>query len=113
MYRESNLNTMKTSATITVQNKKYSYSLEKRKDGLVYVECTAANLMQEFLAEDVVDLLIDLPNLIVAEKEYQNRQSDVVRFRVSIEDKKQIEKKAAKEGYVSVSEYIRNLALSA
>lgn len=104
---------MKTSAIITVQNKKYSYSLEKQKGGLVYVECAAANISQEFLAEDVADLLIDLPNLIVAEKEYQDRQSDVVRFRVSVEDKKRIEKKAAKEGYSSVSEYIRSLALSA
>jgi hypothetical protein len=103
----------KTSATITVQNKKHSYSLEKRKDNLVYVECVAANLAQDFLAEDIADLLIDLPNLIVAEREYKSRQSDVVRFRVSIEDKKLIEKKAAREGYASVSEYIRNLALSA
>ena len=113
MYRENNLNNMKTSATITVQNKKYSYSLEKRKSNLVYVECDAASLAQEFLAEDVADLLIDLPNLIVAEKGYQSRQSDVVRFRVSVEDKKRIEKKAAKEGYSSVSDYIRSLALSA
>lgn len=104
---------MKTSATITVQNKKYSYSLEKRKANLVYVECVAANIAQEFLAEDIADLLIDLPNLIVAEKEYQSRQSDVVRFRVSTEDKKRIEKKATQEGFASVSEYIRSLALSA
>ncbi len=104
---------MKTSATITVQNKKYSYSLEKRKGGLVYVECAVASIAQEFLAEDVADLLIGLPNLIVAEKEYQNHQSDVVRFRVSSEDKKLIEKKAAEEGFSSVSEYIRSRALSA
>lgn len=104
---------MKTSAIITVQNKKYSYSLEKRKGGLVYVECIAANIAQDFLAEDVADLLIDLPNLIIAEKEYQNRQSDIVRFRVSLEDKKLIEKKAAKQGFSSVSEYMRSLALSA
>lgn len=103
----------KTTATITVQNKKYSYDLEKRKGNFVYIECAAANIAQEFLAEDIADLLLDLPNLIVAEKEHQSRYSDVVRFRVSLEDKKQIEKKAAKEGYSSVSEYIRNLALSA
>lgn len=87
--------------------------MEKRKGGLVRVECIAANVAQDFLAEDVADLLIDLPNLIIAEKEYQNRQSDIVRFRVSLEDKKLIEKKAAKQGFSSVSEYMRSLALSA
>jgi len=104
---------MKTLASITVQNKKYSYSLEKRKSNLVHFECAAANLKQDFLAEDIADLLIDLPNLILAEKEYQSRQSDVVRFRVSVEDKKRIEKRAAEEGFASVSEYMRSLALSA
>lgn len=112
MHKESNIDMKKTSATITVHNKKYSYSLEKIKGGVMYVECPAANIEQEFLAEDVADLLIDLPNLIMAEKEYQSRQSDVVRFRVSAEDKKRIEQKATKAGYPSVSEYLRSLALS-
>jgi hypothetical protein len=104
---------MTTTAIITVQNKKYPYSLTKRKSGLVYVECEAAKVAQEFLAEDVADLLIDLPNLIVAEKNYQNQQSDVLRFRVTTADRKRIEKKAVEQGFSSVSEYLRNLALSA
>jgi hypothetical protein len=102
-----------TTNTITVQNKKYSYSLTKRKGGLVYIECAAAKVAQEFLAEDVADLLMDLPNLIVAEKDFQNQQSDVLRFRVTAADKKRIEKKAVAQGYSSVSEYLRSLALSA
>lgn len=97
--------------SVTVQNKKYSYTITKRKNNIVYIECEAAKIAQEFLAEDVTDFLIDLPNLITAEKEYQEKQSDVLRFRVSSEDKKRIEKKAVEQGYTSVSEYLRNLAL--
>ena len=98
-------------ANITVNNKKYSYSLEKTKGGNIFVECKDANVAQEFLAEDVAGLLIDLPNLIIAEKEYDKKQTEVVRFRISSADKSKIEKKAIKEGYETVSAYMRNLAL--
>ena len=100
-----------TTGVVTVQNKKYPYTITKRKDNIVYIECVAAKVAQEFLAEDVADLLIDLPNLIVAEREYQERQSDVLRFRVTAQDKQKIEKRAVAEGYASVSEYLRQLAL--
>jgi site-specific DNA-adenine methylase len=103
----------KVVGVITVQNKKYSYSVAKQTNGAVFVHCEAAKINQEFLVEDIADLLIDLPNLIVAEKEYQAQQSDVLRFRVSAHDKKIIEKKAVDSGYASVSEYLRNVAMGA
>jgi len=98
-------------ANITVNNKKYNYSLEEKRGGNIFVECKDANIAQEFLAEDVANLLIDLPNLIIAEKEYDKKQSEVVRFRISSADKSKIEKKAIKEGYETVSDYMRHLAL--
>jgi predicted DNA binding CopG/RHH family protein len=100
----------KVVANITINNKKYNYSLEEKKHGLIFVECKDANIAQEFLAEDVPSLLIDLPNLIVAEKEYEKKQSEVIRFRISSVDKNKIEKKAVKEGYDSISDYMRHLA---
>ncbi len=99
-------------SNITVNNKKYNYSLEEKKKGVVFVECKDANIAQEFLAEDVARLIIDLPNLIIAEKEHNKKQSEVIRFRVSSTDKNKIEKKAIKEGYSSVSDYMRNVVLS-
>jgi len=96
----------------TINNKKYEYSLEKRKSGEVFIECSKAKIAQEFLAEDVPNLLIDLPNLIMAEKEYKKKQSEIVRFRISPQDKKRVEQKAVKQGFKSVSGYLRNLALS-
>lgn len=75
------------------------------------MECLAANISQPFLSEDIPDLLIDLPNLILSEKEYVEKQNDVIRFRVTPEDKKLIEEKAGKNGYKTVSDYLREVAL--
>lgn len=99
-------------ANITINNKKYNYSLEEKKNNLIFVECKDANIAQDFLAEDVASLLMDLPNLIIAEKEHNKKQSEVIRFRISSTDKSKIEKKAIREGYGSVSNYMRHLALS-
>lgn len=99
-------------ARITINNKKYTYSLEEKRGGLIFVECKDANIAQEFLAEDVPSLLIDLPNLIVTEKEYAKNQSEIIRFRISSADKNKIERRAVKEGYGSLSDYMRHLALN-
>lgn len=102
----------KIKSYITVNNKKYLYSLESKKDGAIFVECLEAKISQEFLAEDVPNLLIDLPNLITAEKEYKKNQSDIIRFRISPRDKKKIEQNAVKKGFNSISGYLRSLALN-
>ncbi|MBI5004974.1 MAG: hypothetical protein HZC04_02240 [Candidatus Lloydbacteria bacterium] len=99
-------------ANITVNNKKYKYSLEEKKGNIIFVECMDANIAQEFLAGDVPSLLIDLPNLIIAEKEHNKNQSEIIRFRISSTDKNKIERKAVKKGYSSLSDYLRHLALN-
>jgi len=96
---------------ITVGNKKYIASLKKTSEETTEVVCEAANINQEFLNEDIPALLVDLPNLILDEKKHSDAQNEVIRFRVSTEDKKLIEKKALKEGYSSVSGFLRDLSL--
>lgn len=96
---------------ITLNNRKYTYSMKKINKRTIHFECEAANISQSFLNEDVPDLLIDLPNLILAEKEYHEKQNEVIRFRVTVEDKKVIEEKAGKNGFKTVSDYLRELAL--
>ena len=96
---------------ITIGNKKYFYTLKPAKKGSTLVECADANIKQEFLNEDIPGLLNDLPNLIIAEKKYKKQQSELIRFRISPDDKKQIEKIAVTKGYNSVSGYLRDLAL--
>lgn len=104
---------MKTSIKhyITLNNKKYFYTLKKIDKNTSFVTCEAANIAQEFLNADVPQLLHDLPQLILAEKDYKKQQSEIIRFRVTLEDKKQIEEKALKQGYHSVSSFLRDLAL--
>ncbi len=107
----------KTKHFITFNNKKYPYflssSYKDEGEDVVYFECPAASISQPFLAEDVSALLIDLPELIIADKNYKNRQKDIIRFRVAIDEKKAIEQKAAKLGYSSVSSFLRDIALKA
>jgi hypothetical protein len=102
----------KISSTLTVQNKKYTYSLEQKEGGVVHVVCADAKIDQDFLSADVANLIIDLPNLILAEKTYRAGQTDILRFRVSPSDKKRIAIKAEKAGFESVSDYLRHTALA-
>jgi hypothetical protein len=102
---------MKTKANVTVKNKAFPYTLEKTASGAIRIVAKDAKINQEFLPEDVSEIILDLPNLIVAEQRYEKTQSNVIRFRVSGEDKKRIEKKAIEKGYDSVSVYLRDLAL--
>ena len=99
-------------SNITVNNKVYKYGIQEKKKGIVFIECKDANIAQDFLVEDVASLIMDLPNLIIAEKEHNKKQSEVVRFRISPQDKSRIEKRAIREGYKSLSDYMRHLALN-
>jgi len=96
---------------ITLNNKKYFYTLKPANEDTTFLVCEAANISQDFLNEDIPALLNDLPNLILAEKDHQKKQSEVIRFRVSQDMKKMIEKKAAQKGYSSISSYLRDLSL--
>ncbi|MFA6917970.1 MAG: hypothetical protein WC285_04055 [Candidatus Gracilibacteria bacterium] len=101
----------KTQYSVTINNKKYIYLLTPVNKKTTFVECKDANISQEFLNEDIPTLLMDLPNLILSEKEYKNNQAEIIRFRISPEDKKLIEQKAIKKGYTNVSSFLRALAL--
>ena len=104
---------MATTSTITVQNKKFEYTIKPAKGkGVIRFVCKAAKIDQDFLAEDIPALIIDLPELVVAERKHKSNQSQIVRFRVSSEDKKKIEKRAVASGFDSVSDYLRAKALA-
>ncbi len=100
-----------TTHHITLNGKKYTYTLKPSSKEATHITCDAAKIDQEFLNEDVPELLNDLGNLILAEKEYSKTQNAVIRFRVSSEDKKKIEQNAAKKGYSSVSSYLKAVSL--
>lgn len=105
-------NMKKTIGEIKVNNKKYPYILQSKSGDVVFVECKAAKISQDFLKEDIGGLLIDLPNLILAEKEYSKKASELIQLRVTPKNKRDIEKRALKEGFDSVSAYVRSNLLS-
>jgi hypothetical protein len=96
---------------ITLNNRKYWYTLKAVDKKTTFVECDAANIRQAFLNADIPPLLNDLPDLIISEKIFIKQQNEIIRFRISAEDKRRIEKKALQKGYTSVSSFLRDLAL--
>ena len=99
------------SSYLLINNKKYFFTLSELSPKTTLVICEAANINQEFLNEDVPPLLNDLPHLILAEKKHKKAHDQIIRFRVKPDDKKQIEQLALKNGYSSVSQFLRDLAL--
>jgi hypothetical protein len=99
-----------TKSAVFVGSKKYTYTLTERKNDMVHVDCEAASVGQEFEAQDVGALILDLPNLIEAEQAYQEKQSGTIRFRTTAQERQKIEVRAKASGK-SISKYVRDLAL--
>lgn len=97
--------------SITINNKKYEYKLKPVSKDVTMFICDAARIKQDFLNEDIPALLVDLPELIESEKNYDNNQTATIRFRVSAEDKSRIQIRAFTKGYSSVSSYLRDVSL--
>lgn len=83
---------------------------EFRDKWWVHIFCAEANLDQDHMMEDLWGLLTSLPSLIAFQKE--NKKAEVIRLRVSPEEKARMEKLASNKWYSSLSAYIRNKALA-
>ncbi len=99
--------------SITLGRRKYDYFIKPVNKKVVFFECQGAEISQEFLVEDIPALLVDLPELIQMEIDYKKETSQMIRFRLTKEEKKKIQKNAIKNGYNSMSAFIRDLALRA
>lgn len=102
-----------TGHIINIGNKKYQYYLEAvPKTNRVRVMCEAAKIDQEFLKEDIGELLVDLPEMILEEIDFEEKHDQTIRFRVSSTDKKKIMQNAIKHGYNNISGYLRDIGLN-
>ena len=99
--------------TITINNKKYSYTIKPIDKKTIHFECPSIGMSQRFLIEDLPDLLLHLPETILDITALQRQYKEVIRFRVSAQEKKEIQKRAIKAGYSTVSSFLRALALGA
>lgn len=106
-----NINIITIKNYIEVDNKKYSYFIEPINNEVSKIICKAAKIEQEFLNEDLVWLLKDLPNLIKAEKEHKEKKENFIRFRVFQKEKLLLQEKAKKLGFKTMSAFIKDRIL--
>jgi len=99
---------MKLENFIKVWNKKYLYIIESIDYNISRIICKDANINQEFLNEDLVSLLNDLPSLIKAEQNYKLKQDSIIRFRISWMEKMKLMEKVKKSWYKNMSSYIKS-----
>jgi len=102
---------MSVKHVLIIGNKKYNYELQPaRKFTLVVVR--ELGIEERVANEDLPQILLKLPDLIMRSREDESsKQSEVMRFRVSPEEKLEIERQAYENGFESVSAYIRAVAL--
>ncbi|MCF7906148.1 hypothetical protein K9L63_03100 [Candidatus Gracilibacteria bacterium] len=100
--------------TFTIGSRKYEYKLGKpfQEEGekLMHFSCSKLGIDQDFLAEDIPELILDLPNMAYNLKQ-SVKQGTFIRIRIKTEEKEIIEKKAMDAGKTT-SAYIRERALS-
>ncbi len=94
--------------SITVQNKKYEYRIEKIHDESTYLECKEAAIAREFLNDDIAQVIFSLPKLILTHKKNEYRSKQTIRFRVTGEEKQRLEQKAVDRGYRTLTAMIKD-----
>ncbi len=96
---------------VIIGNRKYGYTLEPKREVTTLV-CRGANINDRFANNEIPRVLSELPSMILsAIRAIETQQSEVMRFRVTAEEKEQIAKKAVTEGFDNISAYIRSKLL--
>jgi len=99
---------MKIKNYIKIWNKNYWYIIEEIDSEKSRIICKSAKINQEFLNEDLITLLKDLPNLIKSEERYKEKQDSIVRFRISAIEKIKLQEKVEKSWYKTLSAFIKH-----
>lgn len=95
---------------LVIGKKRYDYELQPARRFTVLL-VKEAGIQERIPNEDIPKILLKLPEIILEAKEEVAKQSEVMRFRVSPEEKSEIEKQAYENGFESVSAYLRAVAL--
>ena len=107
--------TEKTTGFVKVKGRlcEYSFEPDKKEPELLIFKCSAANIVQYYPAENVAELLADLPEIILMSRATRKKQSakEKVVFHVSSDEKRLIEKNASQSGSSSISAFARSKLL--
>lgn len=97
---------------IIIGNRRYGYTIRPART-VTTIVCRDANIETRIPNNKIPYVLADLPRII--EEQLQSlqeaTQTQVLRFRVSEDEKSEIEHNAIEDGYSSVSAYLRDVAL--
>jgi len=102
---------MKTTQYFILGRTRYEYSLEKINNEIVRFKCEKLGMDEEFLFEDIAQLIMDLPNIATNLKNYEKNKV-TVKFRVTPTEKQKIIQSATSKGYKSTSDFVRERALA-
>lgn len=105
-----NIMSIKITHYILVGNKRYEYTLQPQKQHTTII-CDAAGIRNQFKNEEVPQILAELAKVIIQAKQESDAQSEVVRFRVSANEKQLMERRALALGFENLSTYLRAAAL--
>ncbi len=95
---------------LVIGKKRYDYELQPaRRFTLLVVK--EVGIEEKIPNEDIPKILLKLPEIIMEAREDNIKQSEVMRFRVTTEEKQEIERQAYENGFESVSAYLRAVAL--
>lgn len=103
---------MKITNYIKIWTKNHPYTIEEVSLGSSRIICKSAKIDQEFLNEDIVALLKDLPNLIKSEEKYLEKQDSVIRFRISAVEKMKLQERVKKSWHKTLSSFIKDKILA-
>lgn len=95
---------------VIIGNRKYGYTLHPKRSATTLV-CRGANINERFANDEIPQVLSQLPRMILAVLQAAETQSEVMRFRVTQEEKEKIAHNAITEGYDNISAYIRSKLL--
>lgn len=95
---------------VIIGNRKYGYTLTPTRRVTTLV-CRSANINDRFANDEIPRVLSNLPRLILDALNAAETQSEVMRFRVTPEEKEQIAHNAIESGFDNISAYIRSKLL--
>lgn len=97
---------------IIIGNKRHGYTLLPARNVTTLI-CRSANIEARFPNDQIPRILAELPQIIVEQGNLSldSPQTEVLRFRVSEDEKAQIEHNAFEAGYSTLSSYLRDVAL--
>ena len=97
---------------IIINNQRHGYTLHPARKVTTLV-CKSAGIEARFPNDEIPRILAELPRII--QEQFRSLegapQTEVLRFRVSEEEKEQIAHNAIDAGYTSMSAYLRDVAL--